>query len=101
MIVLRRWPTCSGFATFGLRVVDHVRLRLRRRLDAELRVGGDRPARLASGMSGVKRRLMKPGPATVGGSSMSFAGNLAMIAFATSGGFWPSALASAIAMFAW
>ena len=44
---------------------------------------------------------MNPGPATVGASSMSFGGSLATIAFATSGGFWPSALASAIAKFAW
>jgi hypothetical protein len=40
MTVLRRWPTCMSFATFGPRVVDDDGERVARRREAEPRVGG-------------------------------------------------------------
>ena len=101
MIVLRRCPTCSGFATFGpLRSITNVRGFA---ADATPSFGSVPMPRTASARkSDFRRRLMNPGPATVGVSSTSFGGRAATMAFATSGGFWPAArFAIAIAMFAW
>ena len=73
MMVLRRWPTCMGLATLGeLKSITMVRgdpaatpSRSSRATDT---------SRWAS-QSVRRRRLMNPGPATVGGSSQSARGN--------------------------
>ena len=103
MIVLRRWPTCICLATFGLEkstttVCGDLSL-------ARCRVGpaGRRwhTATVPATYWGFSRRLMKPGPATSGGSQMSLRSSCGDDCSASLRGLVLICLARAITPLAW
>ena len=80
MIVERMWPTCIGLATFG-------------ELKSMTMVFGcatfetSSPVNCAATKAGFNRKLMKPAPATVGGSQMPATSSWAMTFSARARGF--------------
>ena len=100
MIVLRRWPTWSGLATLGL-LKSTTNVFAGRACSTPRRSSAASSASCPANQPGFSFRLMKPGPATVGGSHRSATSSRETMRDAISRGGLPRAFCKAMAQFAW